>query len=211
MSARETVAAWDAAAARPDAQALIHPTGTDPDGYRASGIAQAARLVQLSGRSSMDGSVRAFDFGCGDGRVLLELPVCWNLWGCDASEKMLDRLIARADALGFDRPLSGLWDGIEASWVLDAQSRIGFDLVYALAVLIHHHPDDGLQIARNLARLLAPAGTLVLNIPIRDRAADGGGWINVSTWSHHQLHALVVETGLTAEIDPAADLVILRR
>lgn len=194
----ETIEAWEDAAhqGEQDRQSAIHPTGAlAPEEYSASGEAAAQTLGRIASDYCYrdDGQpLRVLDFACGDGRVLQHLPEVWTIHGCDASLSMLN---ACGDTLASRRNVS-LWPW-DASTLFPHLMAARFHLVYALAVLIHHNPSDAAGMVHNLASALHTGGILVLDVPLSEEATmDGGGWINVSQWSHEFFLGVAWASGL---------------
>lgn len=179
MSIDAVIQAW--AEADP---AAIHPTrGISEDAYAESGAVQAELLA-----SALPASCRVVDFGCGDGRVAIPLAALgYDVTGSDGSQAMLDRLAERAP----DMP-SVQSDGTD----LAAQIGKKADAVICLAVLIHHTYESAERIIEGLRAAVRVNGLLVLDWPISDDPHEGGGWINVTTWSRDRQDALCARLGL---------------
>ena len=110
---------------------------------------------------------RAFDFGCGVGRVTQALASEFAfVVGVDVAASMLER--ARA----LDR------SGSRVRYVQNTEPDLArfddrdFDLVYSKLVLQHMPTDLGLAYLGELARLVAPGGALVVQVPSAFRGLD---------------------------------------
>lgn len=198
-STETSVLAWDAAAGLPDYQGSIHPTGNDPEAYRASGQAAAAELLATwavygDPLAHMDDPLSVLEFGCGDGRILLEWHDGWERWGCDASQNMLQRLHERAQVL--DQSVTWFrWAGM-LPWTTAVAHRRTFDVVYAVTVFIHQPMTDGSVMFYNVAELVAPGGLLLLGHPLYQQPREGQAWNDVTTWSAEGLAAMAQAAGL---------------
>lgn len=191
----ETVAKWDAIAqaGTDHARPAIHPAGAEADGaYEHSGELLADRLIPY---------VAPFhdvaDFGAGDGRVTIPLAKALGVdrvTGIDASPAMIDALRRRADAEG----LTGL--EVELNDGTRPLSR-RYDVIIALAVLIHHDHRSVARIVANLAKSLNPAGRLILDLPITEgEPNDPDRWIDVGHWTRRELAILTAALDLELEV-----------
>lgn len=106
------------------------------------------------------GAAKALDFGCGAGRLLLQMAGRFDaVVGVDVSTDQLDlaRKNLRPDGL---RLLTSLDDlGGEAST---------FDFVNTFVVLQHIRPDQGYQIIDRLLKLLKPGGSFAIHFTVGD-------------------------------------------
>jgi 2-polyprenyl-3-methyl-5-hydroxy-6-metoxy-1,4-benzoquinol methylase len=166
MSIDTVIDAWNEAD-----PAAIHPArGISEDAYRESGQVQAELLA-----TALPAGSRVVDFGCGDGRVAIPLAgLGYEVTGADGSQAMLDRLTAAAP----DMP-TVLTDGTDLARQLAKKA----DAVVSLAVLIHHGYESAERIIAGLRAAVRVNGLLVLDWPTSDDPREGGGWINVTTWS----------------------------
>lgn len=214
QTAAEVAERWEQVARDADdgvAQALIHPSGTaGPDAYRETGRSQATDLTllafeHLEPRIEDHDRIAVLDYGCGDGRVLLELdPAVFLLWGTDTSPGMLDRVRARAGAF----PKGGIPIELHAP---DALEGVTFQLVYCLAVLIHLGWNDGADLVRQMASHVAPGGLLVLDVPLSASPEEGGTWISVTSWSPARLELLAEVIGFELVPTDTVPWHVLRR
>ena len=120
----------------------------DARSFLESGRAQAATLREFLG-TALDGSGRLLDFGVGCGRVArywhgLELKV----HGCDYNAELVDWVAANLHFVQLEPPLD-----YPAGY---------FDVVYTISVFTHL--PEGLQVPwmQELARVVAPGGTLLV-------------------------------------------------
>jgi len=98
------------------------------------------------------------DAGCGDGRyfaVIAERPPTERLVGCDIAQRILDTARAAAAAVGLEPEL--VRANVESLPFEDG----AFDLVLCTQVL--EHAVDPAAVVRELARVLAPGGSLLLS------------------------------------------------
>ncbi|MEU3990102.1 class I SAM-dependent methyltransferase [Streptomyces platensis] len=170
MTAADVITAWDQA----DPEA-IHPLRrVSEDAYWESGKAQADMLATV-----IPDGAKVLDFGCGDGRVAIPLAALgYEVTAVDASQNMLDRLTQRAPDLTAVQAAAG---GIAGHL-----GRRKMDAIYSLAVLIHHSYTDCLDIIGALRAATKLGGTLVLDWPVSDHAAEADSWIGVTTWTREQ-------------------------
>lgn len=179
MSIDTVIQAWDAAD-----PAAIHPSrGISEDAYAESGAVQAELLASV-----LPAGCKVVDFGCGDGRVAVPLVALgYDVTGADGSQAMLDRLAERAP----DMPAVQS-DGTNLATQLGKKA----DAVICLAVLIHHTYESAERIIEGLRAAVRVNGILVLDWPTSDDPHEGGGWINVTTWSRDRQDAICARLGL---------------
>ncbi|MEU5772712.1 class I SAM-dependent methyltransferase [Streptomyces venezuelae] len=170
MTAEAVIQAWDCA--EPDA---IHPSRrVSEEAYWESGKAQADMLATV-----IPGGAKVLDFGCGDGRVAIPLAAFgYDVTAVDASQRMLDRLTARAPDVTTVQA--------DADSIAAHLGRRRMDAVYALAVLIHHNWADCLHIIGRLRAATKLGGILVLDWPLSETPEEADSWIGVTTWSERQ-------------------------
>lgn len=105
----------------------------------------------------------ALDIGCGDGSISLPiLSRCDHLTLVDLSEKMLERAVRRIPPDGTVELLCGDAMNLELA-------RHGYDLILCIGVLAHVDSPEALL--HRLAELLAPGGTLILELTDRSHPA----------------------------------------
>lgn len=179
MSIDAIIDAWNEAN-----PAAIHPTrGLSEEAYRESGQVQAELLATV-----LPEGCRVVDFGCGDGRVAIPLAgLGYEVTGADGSQAMLDRLAAAAP----DMP-TVLTDGTDLAAKLGKKA----DAVVSLAVLIHHGYESAERIIEGLRAAVRVNGLLILDWPVSDEPAEGGGWISVTTWSRARQDDICQRLGL---------------
>ena len=181
---RHVVEAWEHAAKKPDARAVIHPLGVDPIAYERSGDDATAALATLIGD---DAELVVVDFGAGDGRVTIPLGRRYRrVIAIDSSETMLERLRSQAPELE-----TVLADGTDPS-----QLPHDVDAVVALAVLIHHRHRDAARIIAGLTSMLRPGGVLLLDLALYEMSREPEHWTDISVWTRAELDMLAVELQL---------------
>lgn len=179
MSIDTVIDAWNTA----DPSAIHPARGISEDAYRESGEVQAELLATV-----LPASCKVVDFGCGDGRVALPLAdLGYNVTGADGSQAMLDRLADWAPSMP-----TVLTDGTDLAGQLGKKT----DAVISLAVLIHHSYESGERIIDGLRAAVRVNGILILDWPTSDNPREGGGWINVTTWSRARQDEICRRLGL---------------
>ncbi len=118
------------------------------------------RMVEKSIQT--EGNSTVLDFGCGDGRLIVELLSRFNsslrcVAGVDISEKALT--FARAATLG--HPHVRFFSNVP-----QAAQEIGpFDIAVAMEVLEHISPDDLPKVVEDIHASLAEGGWFVVSVP----------------------------------------------
>jgi SAM-dependent methyltransferase len=105
--------------------------------------------------------VRALDFGCGTGRLLIPLAEA----GCDVTGiDIAPSMLAEAATQAQSRGLAGRCTFLQADAV-DWQALAGTcDLVHSYIVFQHVPQDEGLPIIERLLACLAPGGVAALHV-----------------------------------------------
>lgn len=180
-------AAWDAAARRDDARAAIHPLGgVSDEAYDASGAEQARMLCELI-RLYSPQARRVVDFGCGDGRVAKHLVNgALEVFGADASPAMIERLETNAAGVA----------GVVSNGVDGKLAELEADVIFSMAVFIHHSVADGQRLVQALADAVVPGGLLLLQIPCYAAKRERRHWIDVTVWDAKTLRATAAACGL---------------
>jgi SAM-dependent methyltransferase len=150
--------------------------GWDEDAFAAGGRRKAERVMSwLDVLGAPANRARALDFGCGVGRLTIPFSETFEeVVGIDIAPGMLERAQSRTAEAG--RP--------NVRYLLDEDGDLAvladdiFDLVYSSQVL--QHLPSPTHVARTLgvlARLVAPGGALIAQVPDRigrrDRLAPG--------------------------------------
>lgn len=162
---------WEQAAHRPDADMLIHPSGTDPDAYRESGRQAARNLVGMVAKQQATAH-RWLDYGCGNGRVLHALGgIVHEAHGYDTSPT----LVAQARD-------QGCWATTHI-----ASLKPPYDVTFALAVLIHHSHAGATSMLETMVDLTAPGGLVIFDVPVHTELHEGTDWIDVTVWTADML------------------------
>lgn len=190
MEVNEVAMAWEQAAKSDKAQGYIHPAGNlGTDAYEQSGQESAAALMSAISPylGILPTNPKVLDFGCGDGRVLKYVAREFaDIWGADASATMLERLARRVPEA--KRIQSTATDGV--------MDGMGFNLIYSLAVFIHHDHSGGRDMLVGLANAAAPGAILAIQIPCYEVARERDGWIDVTVWTETLIYAAVKRAGL---------------
>jgi SAM-dependent methyltransferase len=189
----DVIGSWDERGASDDASQAIHPTGGDPRAYERSGADMAAyidtKIQQLLRIGRGPAATTVLDFGCGDGRVTLPLArdFGYRMIGADASRSMLDRFEKRIEGRNIPAVLSM---GADLNAALKQAQLAPPDVIFAVAVLIHHSHADVEQIVAGLTRAVAPGGYLMLGMPLYDEPRERSSWCDVSTWTFAEVAAI---------------------
>ncbi len=132
----------------------IHPLkNVSDEAYWDSGVSQAEQAAQWIPEK---GTV--IDFGCGDGRLSLPLSLFgYKVISADASQEMLNRLLANQHERGGKVFRTILSDGLDLSKVIDEP----VDAVVCRAVLIHHSHADVAKLVESFSQALKPGGILI--------------------------------------------------
>jgi SAM-dependent methyltransferase len=144
--------------------------GWDDAEFYATGAAEVEAALTRAGELGLAASgARALDFGCGAGRLTRALAARFELVvGVDIAPAMLDLarrdnpVAARCEFLLNPRPDLALFGDGE------------FDLVYSSVVLQHLPPGLIRGYLAELARVLRPGGSMVIQLPTRPRLTPRG-------------------------------------
>jgi SAM-dependent methyltransferase len=133
----------------------------DPAEFFATGVEEAARLrALLAARGVVVPARRALDFGCGVGRVTQALCAYFaSVDGVDLAQAMLDH----ADRFNRFGPRCRYQRSESESLELFGDDT--FDLVYSNHTLQHVGPWLAARYVRAFARVLAPGGVMVFQLP----------------------------------------------
>jgi SAM-dependent methyltransferase len=138
----------------------------DDDEFMAGGRRKAAAIMRtLHGLGAPIERRRALDFGCGVGRLTLPLAGHFEqAVGIDVAPSMVAQARARAVAAGQANVRFVVDDGAD----LASLGEDRFDLVFT-ALVLQHLPSrsDVERCLRGLARLVAPGGILMAQMPAR--------------------------------------------
>jgi SAM-dependent methyltransferase len=138
----------------------------DDDEFMASGRRKVAAIMRpLHGLDAPIDRRRALDFGCGVGRLTLPLADHFEqAVGIDVAPSMVAQARARAVAAGQANVRFVVDDGAD----LVALGEDRFDLVFS-ALVLQHLPSrcDVERCVGGLARLVAPGGALMAQMPAR--------------------------------------------
>lgn len=159
---------WDDLARRDAMWAVCSNDGRlgnwTPEEFLASGEVEVGGILAgLEGAGLAPRTGRALDFGCGLGRLTCALAARFDgVVGVDISPEM----VARATDLHAGRP--GLRFVANARPDLEVLGEERFDLVLSLIALQHvSSPEAVRSYLGELARVTAPGGVLVLQLPAR--------------------------------------------
>ena len=163
-------------------------------------------LLRVLRRNGVSLTGRVLDFGCGRGDLLALIANYGGRYqGVDYSAVSVDaarsRLAGRAGFAGVQQ--------IEAMPI--SLPGAHFDVILLIETIEHLLPDQRQETLREIARLLAPNGTLVVTVPNEENLAlskvacpDCGCVFHrmqhVSTWSAETLAALLAEHGFQARV-----------
>lgn len=186
---QDIIDSWNVAAVQEPA--AIHPLrSVSEDSYWDCGKHQAKSMSHL-----IEDGDTILDMGCGDGRVahaFFEKGV--NIIGADSSPEMLDRLQQKCP--GMETVLS---NGADLPQVLKATGLPQVDMLYCLAVLIHHDYESGAAMVEGMAKAVKTGGFLVLDWPYADlttRAHERKRWNDVTVWDGAMQDGVAKRAGL---------------
>jgi SAM-dependent methyltransferase len=163
----------------PEPRALL--ANSDPSRYEPTWspptLAEAKRLIYCTeseesfdegGRADYEyltpflteGRTVALDLGCGIGRVAkFVAPHCAKLWAVDVSQRMLDYAAERLSEFQHIQYVHG--GDVKVPGIPDNS----VDLIYSFLVLQHLEREDAFVLMRELRRLIASEGRVVLTFP----------------------------------------------
>ncbi len=125
-------------------------------------------LDEVSAPPAGLGALRILDAGCGSGRNMVELSRRGTVTGVELSPPSVERARAR-----------GCGEVVEGSVLEMPFADDSFDLAVSLDVI--EHLEDDLGALRELRRVVAPGGTLLITVPAYSWLWSGHDEIN-----HHQ-------------------------
>jgi SAM-dependent methyltransferase len=135
--------------------------------------------------------VQILDVGCGDGTFLLGLKHCGysNVVGIDFSAEQ----VLAAREMGFEVMQQDVLEG------LPSMPSATFDVIIAFDVLEHFDREDGLQLTREVARLLRPQGRFILHVPNAEGIFSGavrfGDLTHEAAFTRHSVRQLLRSAG----------------
>ncbi len=139
------------------------PHSWDEAEFFATGPSELAERLQVAERHGLGRQRRsALDYGCGVGRITRAMAAQFETaFGLDISQRMIDQ--ARQMNVGCSKCRFEL---IADGGSLPLESG-AFDLVFSVRVLQHVPRPEIFRILPELARVLAPGGLLVVQVPHR--------------------------------------------
>lgn len=172
---QDIINSWKVAAIKePNA---IHPFRNVSElAYWESGRLQAQSIARLVKKSDL-----IVDMGCGDGRVAHAFyEKGYAIVGADSSTEMLFNLQEKCPNIEAIES-----NGIDLDEKLDNAGLSQPDVIYCLAVLIHHDYKSGAKMIEGMAKALKPGGLLILDWPTADkdnRPHERTWWCDVTRW-----------------------------
>ena len=111
---------------------------------------------------------KALDFGCGVGRVLIQLSsVCENVVRCDDSQSMLNEASRNCE----NRSITNVHFVTTPDFLEKAEQESGFDLVHSVLVFQHIPTRRGMPYLDALLSRLSPGGVVALHMNYHDCAS----------------------------------------
>lgn len=154
-------------------------------GYQYLAVMHSVLALVEHARSDARHPERILDFGCGDGRVIMELLCRYRdletLIGIDVSEKALAFARAWTWGEGCVKFFSNLGEL--------PQDCLPFDTVIAMEVFEHVQPDDLSVLLHSLHDVLHPGGILVVSVPTTNLP------VNPKHYQHFTVDSLLAVTG----------------
>jgi len=186
---QDIIDSWNVAAVKDPA--AIHPfRSVSEHAYWESGRLQAQAMSHLVNKDDV-----ILDMGCGDGRVahgFYERGI--SIIGADSSPEMLARLQKKCP--GMETVIS---NGADLPEVLESTGLPQVDMLYCLAVLIHHDYESGAAMVEGMAKSVKTGGYLVLDWPYADmskRPRERTWWCDVTVWDGAVQHGIAKRAGL---------------
>lgn len=194
MKHDDVVAAWDA-----DTEGNLHPFDPDSPEFWDVGVYQAAHVAQYT---PPGGTV--LDHGCGNGRLTIPLGrLGFRVYAADASRAQLRHLVKRLKDSGESVRSIILSDGrtiVGAKGTYTGAREIlpeMFDTIVARAVLIHHAPEDVMEVVAGLVQALRPGGHFIADWPT-GIPVTRDGYLGVTVWGKEERAAFCATLGLEA-------------
>lgn len=184
----DIIKSWKVAAVKePNA---IHPFRNVSElAYWESGRLQAQSIARLVKKSDL-----IVDMGCGDGRVAHAFyEKGYAIVGADSSTEMLFNLQEKCPNIEAIES-----NGIDLAEKLESAGLDNPDVIYCLAVLIHHDWQSGVAMITGMAQALKPGGLLILDWPTAtdNLARERTWWCDVTTWDPKAQAAIADHCGL---------------
>ena len=185
---QDIIDSWNVAAVKDPA--AIHPfRSVSEHAYWESGRLQAQAMSHLVNKDDV-----ILDMGCGDGRVahgFFERGI--SIIGADSSPEMLANLQKKCP--GIESVIS---NGADLPEVLENTGLPQVDMLYCLAVLIHHDWKSGVAMIQGMAQAVKTGGFLVLDWPTAQDtlARERTWWCDVTTWDPKAQAAIADHCGL---------------
>jgi 2-polyprenyl-3-methyl-5-hydroxy-6-metoxy-1,4-benzoquinol methylase len=145
------------------------PEGAGQGHYAQKQLGSRSRLIAWSHRRRLEMAARLaapyagrrlLDYGCGDGTFLAYVSTMFpQAVGADADARQIEACRRR---------FADLTDVlfVAAKDLNDVAYEGAFDLICCMEVLEHCLESDAERLLRNLSRLLAPAGLVIISVPI---------------------------------------------
>ena len=164
-------------------------------------VEHVARLIEPAGEAGT--RARVLDLGCGPGQILVLMKQRWpqmQVVGVDAGPAMIDKARRDAAAASVEIEYEVLRLGPQGETVLP-YADASFDVVTCNSVL--HHLDDPLNAIDEMARVVKPAGAVLVRDLVRPTLLPYG--LHVRMFGRHysgemrRLYEASVHAAYTAE------------